>query len=154
MLASTGTFDAVYAPSNEVIVKLSGGIHDSSSEIIHSLPIQSLSSHLLIRNEQKTGPAQSAVESTQSQQHRQQQQQRSKKSYFSLDNFATNPDELDNGLMNDYATDYYVESQSPQMYRNKVHASNEQRWMKSSKDLSQNRDAGNSARGSATSLLF
>lgn len=159
MLASTGTFNAVYTPSQEVIVKLNG-VQDSS-KIVHSLPMQSLSNHLLNRFEQKTGRIQS-VESTNShsvlnakhrqQQRHQQQQQHQKKSYFSLDDFATNPDERDNGLMNDYATDYYVES--PQMNKNNVHASNKQRWMKSSKDLSQNRDAGNLARGSGTSLLF
>lgn len=78
-------------------------------------------------------------------------QQHQKKSYFLLNDFATNPDDGDNGLMNDYATDYYVES--PQMYKTKEHK-NKQRWMKSSRDLSLNRDAGNLARGSGTSFLF
>lgn len=134
---------------------------------MHSLPaIQTLSNHLLNRFEQKTGPIQS-IESTdtqsvlnakhsQQQRHQQQQQQHQKKSYFLLDDFAINPaDARDNGLMNDYATDYYVESPSQTSNKNQVHASsNKQRWMKSSKDLSQNRDAGNLARGSGTSLLF
>lgn len=127
------------------------------------MPVQSLSNHLLNRFDQKTGPMQS-VESTnahsvlnakhrQQQRHQQQQHQHQKKSYFSFDDFATNPDERDNGLMNDYATDYYVESQAN---KNRVHAGSntEPRWMKSSKDLSQNRDASNLARGSGTSLLF
>lgn len=167
MLASTGTFNAVYTPTDEVIVRLNG-VQDSS-KILHSLPLQSLSNHLLNRFEQKTEPLQS-VESTnlhsvlnakhrQQQQNQQQhqQQQHQKKSHYLLDDFATNPDERDNGLMNDYATDYYY-VESPQMNKNKVHANsnsnNQQRWMKSSKDLSQNRDAGNLARGSGTSLLF
>lgn len=170
MLASTGTFDAVYTPSQEVIVKLNG-VQDSS-KIVHSLPVQSLSNHLLNRFEHKTGPMQSVenanarsvlnAEHRQQQRHQQQQhqhqQQHQKKSYFSFDDFATNPDERDNGLMNDYATDYYVESPAQANNNKKVHASsssnNEPRWMKSSKDLSQNRDASNLARGSGTSLLF
>lgn len=154
-------------PSQEVIVKLNGVQSDSGSKIVHSLPVQSPSNHLLNRFEQKTGPMPS-VESTnahsvlnakhrQQQRHQQQQQRHQKKSYYLLDDFATNPDERDNGLMNDYATDYYVESPAQMHSKNKVHASSNSivpRWMKSSKDLSQNRDASNLARGSGTSLLF
>lgn len=115
-------------------------------------------SHLFDQLQQKT-KASSLIEGTTSHsvlnakhQH-QQKQQHQKKSQFSLDNFATNPDDDgDNGLMNDYATDYYVES--PQMTKSRWSENNKQRWMKSSRDLSQNRDAGNLARGSGTSLLF
>ncbi|XP_055304728.1 uncharacterized protein LOC129569660 isoform X2 [Sitodiplosis mosellana] len=151
LLASTGSFNAVYTPSEEVIVKLNGvqdnpkTTHTSKNHLVDLLHpkaklIEGTTSHTVLNGKHY-----------QQQQQQQQQHQHQKKSYFLLDDFATNPDDGDNGLMNDYATDYYVES--PQMNKNKMNE-NKQRWMKSSRDLSQNRDAGNLARGSGTSLLF
>lgn len=151
MLASTGTFNAVYTPSEEVIVKLNG-VQDNPKTS------HTPTNHLADLLQPKAKPIEGTTNSHsvlngkhhQQQQHQQPQQQHQKKSYFLLDDFATNPDDDgDNGLMNDYATDYYVES--PQLNKMNV---NKQRWMKSSRDLSQNRDAGNLARGSGTSLLF
>lgn len=153
LLASTGTFNAIYTPSEEVIVKLNG-VQDNNNKNSHSLP----TNHLFNRLQHKTkvspfidGTTSHSVLNAKHQQHQ-------KKSQFTLDNFATaNPDDDgDNGLMNDYATDYYVES-PPQTNKNRwssVSSNKPQPWMKSSRDLSQNRDAGNLARGSGTSLLF
>lgn len=148
LLASTGTFNAVYTPSEEVIVKLNNA-DDNNKKSIHSrLP----SNRLLNRPEHQATAGQLIEGTTSHAVLNAKHQQHQKKSYFLLNDFATNPDDGDNGLMNDYATDYYVESQ-PQMNTSQMHK-NKQRWMKSSRDLSQNRDAGNLARGSGTSLLF
>lgn len=148
MLASTGTFNAVYTPSEEVIVKLNG-VQDnpkaSHTPTNHLLNLMHPKAKLI-----EGTTLHSVLNEKHQQQQQQAQQKHQKKSYYLLDDFATNPDDDgDNGLMNDYAMDYYVES--PQM--NKMNG-NKQRWMKSSRDLSQNRDAGNLARGSGTSLLF
>lgn len=161
LLASTGTFNAVYTPSEEVIVKLNNADNNNNNKIAHSLPLPS--NHLLNELEHKTRVNQ-LIEGTTSHaalnanhHHQQQHQKKSSSSsssspYFLLDDFATNSDDGDNGLMNDYGMDYYVDA-SQRSKNNKMHE-NKQRWMKSSRDLSQNRDAGNLARGSGTSLLF
>lgn len=154
LLASTGTFNAVYTPSEEVIVKLNG-IQDNNKNV------QSLASHLVNRLEQKSSKANQLIDGTTSHSVlNAKHQQHQKKSYFSFDDFAaaaaTDPDDDDNGLMNDYAMDYYVDSpSSSSRLLNKIRLSeNKHRWMKSSRDLSQNRDAANLARGSGTSVLF
>lgn len=81
-----------------------------------------------------------------------------KKAFFLSDDSAKNSmEDSDNNLMSDYTTDYYLVS--PQMNRiqrintNQIKVTNN-KWMKSSKDLSQNRDANNLARGSGTSFSF
>ncbi|XP_031636645.1 uncharacterized protein LOC116349381 isoform X2 [Contarinia nasturtii] len=144
LLASTGTFNAVYTPSEEVIVKLNG-IQDKN---LHTLP------PTMNRMLDRLQPNGKLIEGTKSHSVlNEKHQQHQKKSQFLLDDFATNPDDGDNGLMNDSAMDYYYYVESPQINKSKM---NEYKhgWMKSSRDLSQNRDAGNLARGSTTSILF
>lgn len=84
-------------------------------------------------------------------------QQQSKPFYIPNNFVSASDDDGDNSLMNDYSFDYY--SESPQMSRaHLMHKNRIQRpihlSMKSSTDLSQNRDAANLASGRDTSLLF
>lgn len=169
-------FNAVYTPTEEVIVKLNG-VYDT----IHSNPFKHTSNLNKWLNAAPTKSLQQEyreksqpnrfIESTNSPssstgpgykrsalKKKLQQQQQQSKSFYIPNNFVSTPDDDgDNSLINDYSFDYY--SESPQMSRaHLMHKNQIQRpnhlWMKSSTDLSQNRDAANLARGRDTSLLF
>lgn len=172
-------FNAVYAPTEEVIVRLNGAydtihsnqfkhasnsndkwLNEAPTKSVHpeygekSQPNRLIESTILPSLLTGSGNKRSDLKKK-LQQHQQQQQS---KSFYIPNNFVSTPDDDgDNSLMNDYSFDYYTES--PQMNRaHLMHKNRIQRpihlWMKSSTDLSQNRDASNLARGRDSSLLF
>lgn len=171
-------FNAVYTPTEEVIVKLNGvydTIHSNqfkhasnSNKWLNQAPIKSVHREYTEKSQpnrliESTNSASSSTgpdykRSPLKKKLQQQQQQQQFKPFYIPNNFLSTPDDDgDNRLMNDYSLDYY--SESPQMSRaHLMHKNRIQRpihlWMKSSTDLSQNRDAANSARGRDTSLLF
>lgn len=174
LLASTGTFNAIYTPSEEVIVKLNG-IYDSKGSNVHEVKqnkwINKAETATETASNNPKSKTNQLIESTNSPlpltsfnskrtvlNLKQQHDAAEKKAFFLSDDSAKNSmDDSDNNLMNDYTTDYYLVS--PQMNRiqrintNQIKVTNN-KWMKSSKDLSQNRDANNLARGSGTSFSF
>lgn len=168
-------YNAVYTPTEEVIVRLNGAydtIHsnqfkhasNSNNKWLNEAPTKSV--HPEYR--EKSQPNR-LIESTnlpssltgsgykRSALKKKLQQQQSKSFYIPNNSVSTPDDDGDNSLINDYSFDYYTVS--PQMSRaHLMHKNQIQRpihlWMKSSTDLSQNRDASNLARGRDTSLLF
>lgn len=161
-----GIFNAVYTPTEEVIVKLNGALdtkhlsHDSSNsnkwpnepkKLSHQEKQHAEKSQSNRLTETTNSPLSSTSLGYKRSVLNKFQQQHQMKSFFMPNDPASNSDDSDNGLMNDYNVDYYLESLQP-MNRNRLRPIH--LWMKSSTDLSQNRDDGNLARGRETSLSF
>lgn len=171
------SFNAVYTPTEEVIVQLNGAydsIHSNqfkhasnSIEWLNKAPTKSFHQEFTEKSqpnrliESTNSPASSTgtgyMRSAFKNKLQQQKPQQSKP-LSNPNNFVSAPDDDgDNSLMNAYSFDHY--SESPQMSRaHLMHTNGIQRpvhlSMKSSTDLSQNRDAANLASGRDTSLLF
>lgn len=168
-------FTAIYTPTEEVIVKLNGvykTIHANQFKHVSNsndeTPLKSFHQKYKEKSQPNgliestnlpsslTGPGYKHLAMKKKFQPQQQQQS---KRYYIPNNFVSTPDDDDdNSLMNDYSFNYYY-SDAPQMSRARLmHKNRIQRpihlRMKSSMDLSQNRDAANLARGRDTSLLI
>lgn len=174
LIASSDAFEAVYAPTEEVIVKLNpngmyksknahkptaqsrpsqtnkwfaNGINPKDSDKHSKQKSQLIESHANVPSLSSKNLGYNGFKAT----AETPKQQQPKKSFFVPKDFSAS----DNAVIDDYSSELYVDPAYPFDVFNKNRMTENSRRMKSSTDLSQeNRDTDYLARGSRTPFLF